>query len=392
MDKTHLRKVLNWDACKECGQCLANCRYIHLPASDAVREIKNLNQGNTSFILENCISCYACNTFCPNNAHPYERILFAMKERYDTDGLPKRASYLLPGRRPNFREDLTYDPAEKALHTRWNTDTPPAKTVLYPGCNLLSMPLLATGKVFEKLPVWGRWDLCCGEMYFRTGLLDKAEETAHKLTRFYSTKDIKEMVFVCPACYNMFTIVLPQQFGARFNFKTTFFTDWFLQEIENGTFDIKETLTGSVVIHDSCHGRILGNSFMEKQRQLLKRLGLEVNETQLNRDKGLCCGMAAGAKKFSVMDLIKNAMRQLIALDRSKGKETAIYCTGCLLMFSTVRPLRPFGKKMRHFLEYIRKALGEDVTRKNTPRALSIFKGITLHSVPFYFSSKKIKL
>ena len=131
---------------------------------------------------------------------------------------------------------------------------------------------------------------------------------------------------------------------------------------------------------------------MEKQRHLLEKLGLEVNETQLNKDKGLCCGMAAGAKNFSVIDLIKNSLKQLITLDRSKGKQTAIYCTGCLLMLSTIRPIKPFGKKMFHFLEYIRKALGEDVTRKNISRALSIFKGITLHSVPFYFSSKKFKI
>ncbi|MBW2179686.1 MAG: (Fe-S)-binding protein [Deltaproteobacteria bacterium] len=295
MEKEKLRETLNWDNCQECGQCLVNCRYIDYTVEDAILEIKNINQGNTSGILKKCISCYACNIFCPNDAHPYERILFGMKERYDNDGLPKRASYLLPGKRPNFREDLKYDQIEKTLHQKWDTDTPPAKTVLYPGCNLLSMPLLATGMIFEKLPVWGRWDLCCGEMYFRTGLLDKAQDTSEKLTRFYSNKDIEEMVFTCPACYNMFTTVLPEQFGATFDFKTTFFTDWFFQEIERGTFEIKQTLTGSAVIHDSCHGRILGNTFMEKQRQLLKKLGLEVKETPLNKDNGLCCGMAAGA-------------------------------------------------------------------------------------------------
>jgi len=315
-----------------------------------------------------------------------------MKERYDSHGLPKRASYLLPGRRPNFREDLDYDLSEQTLHQKWNTDTPPAKTVLYPGCNLLSMPLLATGSIFDKLPVWGRWDLCCGEMYFRTGLLDKARQNAEALTRFYSRIDIDEMVFVCPACYNMFTTVLPQQFGAAFHFKTTFFTDWFLKEIENNTFKIKIKLDGSVVVHDSCHGRILGRDFMDKQRHLLEVLGLDIYETPLNKDKGLCCGMAAGAQKFSVIDLIKNSLRQLMILDRSKGKQTAIYCTGCLLMLSAVRPMKPLGKKMCHFLEYIRKALGEDVTRKNIPRAISIFKGIAVHSVPFHFSSKTFKL
>ena len=162
--------------------------------------------------------------------------------------------------------------------------------------------------------------------------------------------------------------------------------------MKSDTFKIKETLSGRVVIHDSCHGRILGKDFMDKQRYLLQRLGLEVCETEPHRDKGLCCGMAAGAKKFSVVDLVLNSLKQLIALDRSKGNQTAIYCTGCLLMLSAVRPMKPFGKKMRHFLEYIRNALGEKVPRKNVSRALSIFKGITIHSLPFHFSSKTFRL
>ena len=391
MKPADVREILNWDACVACGECLVNCRYIEFTREEAIREIRKINRGETADILKKCISCYACDAFCPHDAHPYERIIFGWDQRHKRQGMPQRASYLMPGRRPNFREDIRFYPSEKKILEKWNQPDPPAETVLYPGCNLLSMPFLATGKIFELLPVWGNFDLCCGEMYFRTGNLDKTRRIAEKLTNFYRDKPIREMVFVCPAGYNMFTNVLPRQFGAEFSFKTTFLTDWLTAALDDGRLTVTRPLNGSVVMHDSCHARVLGEDFMEAQRTILKRLGLTVHETRLNRTHGLCCGMAAGATSFSVVDLVKNALRQLLTLDRADGDAIAVYCTGCLLMLSCVRPLVPLGKPLAHPLEYIRRALGESVPRRNIPRAMAITAGILLHSLPWYFSRRTFR-
>lgn len=391
MDREALSKIFHWDRCEECGECLLRCRYMELTREEAIAEIKRINRGETSTILQYCISCSACNAFCKNQAHPYERIIYGWYERYQREGLPVRASYLLPGRRPNFREDLQYSSAERALHEKWRSPDPPARVVLYPGCNLLSMPLLLTGQIFEKLPVWGHWDLCCGEMYYRCGIFDATAETARNLTEFYRRKEIDEMVFLCPAGYNMFSNILPK-FGARFSFRITSFADWLTGELERGTFRITERLSGSAVVHDSCHARVLGRAFMDSQRKLLERVGLGLFETPMNREEGLCCGMASGARRFSALDLIRYSLRQLIELDRADGDIALAYCTGCLLMLSSVRPLKPFGKKLVHLLEPIRMALGETVPRTNMKRARSILGGIACHSLPFSFSRKTFRL
>ena len=254
------------------------------------------------------------------------------------------------------------------------------------------MPLLATGDIFEKLPVWGQWDLCCGEMYFRMGLLDPVRETAGRLTEFYRDKDIEEMVFICPAGYNMFTNVLPSQFGAEFNFKTTYFSDWFLKELESGSFEITTRLSRDVVMHDSCHARVLGEGFMETQRALLSLLGLTVHETELNRSHGLCCGVAAACSRYSVVDLVIKSIRALRALDTADGDEAAIYCTGCYLTLGCMRLVYPFGKPLFHFLAYVRQAIGENVPPKNTSRAFSLIKGIGTHSLPAYLNPRRFYL
>lgn len=360
----------------------------------AIDEIRMINRGETakSRAVRDCMSCYACNAFCPHDAHPYERIHYDWDVRYRAHGLPRRASYLMPGRRPNFRQDLRFSRRERELHARWGADTPPARTCLYPGCNLLAMPLLAEGAIFEALPVWGRWDLCCGEMFFRMGLREPTARIAERLTAFYRDKPIDELVFVCPAGYNMFTHVLPEQFGAHFTFKTTFFTDWFMEQQRQGRFPTRTPLQGSTVVHDSCHARVLGETFMEKQRELLRTLGLSVSETEPNRGHGLCCGVAAGCNRYSLFDLMREGRRALRALDQAPGETITAYCTGCLLTLGIFRLINPFGKQPVHLVAYVREAMGETVARGNTMKALQMVAGIGRHALPYYLSRARFTL
>ncbi len=391
MPVANLAKVLNWDACVECGECLSRCRYMEFTPDEAKEEIRKVNRGEASRVLAGCMSCYACNAFCARGAHPYERIHYAWNDRYEREGLPARASYLMPSRRPNFREDLSFSPAERELHGRWGADDPPARTVLYPGCNLLALPLLVPEAVMEVLPVWGRWDLCCGEMFFRMGILSKVDEIARHLTAFYAKKKIDEMVFVCPAGYNMFRNILPRQFGARFSFRITFFSEWFHRAVRKGKLTVTRRLEGDAVIQDSCHARVLGPEFMDSQRRLLEGLGLTLRETPENREDGLCCGMAAGCNAYGAFDLLRQGMRNLRALDRAGGREIVQYCTGCLLTSSVIRAVNPFGKRLTHTLEWVGLALGERRPRRHYRRALSVLKGIVIHALPRYLSRKRFR-
>jgi Fe-S oxidoreductase len=394
VDRKKFSVLLNWDSCVECGKCLTDCRYIEISGEEAIAEIKKINSGRIadSRALDECVSCYACNAFCPNDAHPYERIHYYWNDRYEESGLPLRTSYLMPTREPNFRQSLSYNAQERELQKSWATEQPSAPVSLYAGCNLLSNPLLATGKIFDALPVWGDWDVCCGEMFFRMGLIDPVIERTEKLMRFYNGKGVEELVFVCPACYNMFTNVLPQQFGAKFDFKTTFFTDWFTRKLDAGEFKIEQELTGTVTMHDSCHGRVLGTEFMDAQREFLQRLGLTVCETPEHHEHSLCCGVAAGTNKYDPLDMVKAGYRQLKELDKAEGDQVAMYCTGCLLTLSCMRYLRPLGKPLSHLVEFARLALGEKPPRRNLLKAAQMLGGITIHGIPYYLSRKRYYL
>jgi Fe-S oxidoreductase len=371
---------LNWDACRECGDCLTECRYLSFTRPEAVREMRNLKAGRPSFVADHCASCYACDATCSAGAHPYERFLARWYERYQVEGLPPGVDYLLGNRRPNFRQDISYQRPDRQLHAQWDAPTPPARTVLYPGCNLLSVPRLLPEPITQRLPVWGRWDLCCGEIPFRLGLMDQVRRAADRLTRFYAHAAVDEVVFYCPACYNMFKNVLPEQFGARFPFRATYFAEWFLGELDRGMFRLRHRLHGTVALHDSCHGRVLGPRFLAHQRELLARLGLDV--VTESPSAGRCCGISAGVTRHRGLDVFRSTMGTLDALDQAHVDQIGVYCTGCALTLSGARFFKPVGNRIEHFLPLIAQALGAPRPPSLFPTSFRIFKGIVRHAVP----------
>ncbi len=391
LDRSRAPTLWGLDLCKACGLCLQKCPAIEVGIEEAVAEVERLRAGTqTSRVLDACLSCYACNTVCPHGAHPYERILLAWHERYLREGLPRRARYFLPGQRPSFRQDLPFDPDERRLHAAWSANTPPAPTVLFPGCNLLAVPRLAESAIFEHLPVWGSWAQCCGEPFFRMGLLDQVAERAAALSAHYAAHRLETMVFLCPACYNMFTHLLPERFGAKFPFQTQHFADWFLAKVAEGVFHPGSLAGRRVVVQDSCHSRVLGAPFLEQQRALLALLDVEVVEPDLGWS---CCGIAAGCRTYSVLDIVRESFRTLKSLEQFETGEIVTSCTGCWLMLSLVTALlRPFGARVTHILELVREALGEPLALARGTKPFSMLAGTVRHGLVHYLSRERFHL
>lgn len=74
-----------WDAskCDLCGDCLVRCRYVDYDKEKAVAEIELLMEGKDADILSKCITCIACNDYCPTGADP-SNLIFKMQERIGT--------------------------------------------------------------------------------------------------------------------------------------------------------------------------------------------------------------------------------------------------------------------------------------------------------------------
>ena len=381
------------DDCAACGACLTKCRYLAFPEAKARRARERLRAGEpVPEVLSRCVSCYACDAVCPRGLHPYEAILEFWNARYERVGLPERARFLMPGAAPNLRaylvERLPAD--ERAQAAAWNrTPARMTGTVLYPGCNLITLPHLAQSRALDGIAIHGGLDLCCGEMYYRMGLFGEVDRIARTLTAFYAAHAIEEMLFVCPACYNMFAHVLPEQFGARFSFRTRFLTDLLLERLAGA---VPRPLGLRVAVHDSCHARVLGASFLARQRDLLRVLGVTPVETGDDLARGHCCGIAAGCARQSPVDIARVAGSALRAAGRAGVDEIAVYCGGCLLVLSMVRQVVPRAPRVRHVLEYVGRAIDSPVPSRAAARARTAAWGVATHALPRLLSRGRFRI
>ena len=353
--------------------------------------MRRLDAGQaTPHLDRHCISCFACNAFCPHDADPYGRILQRFQVRYWRHGLPQRAHYLMPTADKSFRTDVLRSlPAdERALVRQW-AEREPAGDVLYPGCNLITSAFLTFSGIFDELTIAGSLDLCCGEMYFRMGLLEKARRIAERLSEYYADKPIKRMFFVCPAGYHMFTRVLPERFGAEFNFEKIFIADYLLDQFDHGRLNIRRPLDQTVVVHDSCHARVLGPGFMDQVRRLFRRLGVSLVEAEHNREGGYCCGIAAGAPRQSPVDLAQVALSAHRDYKDTSAGQVATYCTGCYLILGMLQPPRPFGLPVTHLLALVAEAVGRPVPARLAGRTRRMAGNIGLNTLPLLLSPRR---
>ncbi|MCU0600934.1 MAG: (Fe-S)-binding protein [Desulfobacterales bacterium] len=69
------------DACDFCGDCLTRCLWIKTDKDQAVDWIKEMMAGRHTPVVDQCITCYACNEICPQQANPFD-LIAELQEKY----------------------------------------------------------------------------------------------------------------------------------------------------------------------------------------------------------------------------------------------------------------------------------------------------------------------
>ena len=243
--------------------------------------------------------------------------------------------------------------------------------------------------VFEGLKVSGSLEVCCGEMYYRLGMYEEVRRIGEKLRNYYSRFDVERIVFICPACLNMFENVYPEGFGIYFNFEKVSLWRWLLEH--KNEFDFKP-LGVSVAMHDSCHGRMLGESFQREVREVLRLCGVQVEEGVEALNLGYCCGIGAATVRLSLLDIVKTGVKALRAARKARASELATYCGGCLLTLSAIKLLTPIRLPVHHALEYVIASMGGNVPSKHSRQAAKMVYGLLLNVTPKYLSRKRFKV
>jgi hypothetical protein len=316
-----------------------------------------------------------CDTLCPSRSRPYSLILARWYQRYRKEGLPVIAKFLLPYQKDNFQRRVIAklpDDEKKAIQNWMHLS--PKNEIFYPGCNFFLMPYLSFGKLFSRFTFMGSPDLCCGEQYYRTGLLDVFEDIGKYLQQKFNELGVKKMITPCIACGNLFSNIHPK-FGVKFDFEVETIHDWLSRMINNGKLEFKRTDTERIItIHDNCQAKPHGNRYFDLTREILELLGYKIREMKHNRNNSLCCGMAAFAARHSIDDILAASARRLKEAEEAQAEMLVTYCAGCLWTLAVTNALNP-GSKVSpyHLIELVQIATGEKPAHRHSERAKQIF-------------------
>lgn len=57
-----------------CGECLERCPYLAYSREKAREEFRKLVEGRPTPVTSECVTCVACDTFCPEGTNPFDLI------------------------------------------------------------------------------------------------------------------------------------------------------------------------------------------------------------------------------------------------------------------------------------------------------------------------------
>ncbi len=396
-----LAEIFNADECDLCGDCLASCPLLAYSREEARDAIRGLIAGDpASPVLKRCSTCMSCNTHCHRSCNPYGLILYRWFERYRDRRIPIRSTLVMPLEPRNawwtmkrwFPED------EQAKLAEWEDFSRPAvsaaEEVMFAGCNLLSYPYLVGEGIFDDLPVVGAEGLCCGEVYFRMGLLDAWERNARTLPARLAPLRGKRLVAWCQACYNIMKNVMPSYLGIslekELDLEFVYVGDWLSARLDSGALELPHPVNLSLAVHEPCHAKTLGDDFMRTPRALFEACGGTVLEMEHHHKDGLCCGFGCGASRYSPFDLVLGGLKRLREA-RGLGKGIMVYCNSCLLFLSMARLMYPGAPRLYHLAELLQQAAGFPIDRRHERRVLHFVAELT-RGTPRMLSPKRVEI
>jgi len=386
------KKFFEIERCKLCGECLSRCPEMALPLEQAKEEKQKINQGKISAWLSRaCTGCFDCDFYCPNQANPCESIVFSSWEKYQRHGILERARYFLPIEPNNFRAYVVerLPEEEKALLKEWDSKSQ-LEEFIYPGCNVCTMPYLTETRLLPELEIRGGLDWCCGEMLFRMGLYEHFEKQGRRMRERFSEMRAKRIMMLCTAGTVIFSRILPEKFGIKFDSEFKPLVRYLWEGLESGEIKVVNKLGLRATVQDSCYSKFLETDYLELPRKILEKIGMKVIEMPRSRERMVCCGIGKGFSIESAYHpyyLTRGTIARLWEAKKTGAQILCTYCAGCLQMLSVGAIFYPGSLPLWHLLELVQLAIGEKPKRRIRERAKLFFAGVVKNQFPKLLSS-----
>ena len=317
----------------ECKLCVKECEFLKLycetPKELGVKFMDGDFEDNPQ-IPYSCNLCGLCQKLCPQDLYPGDMCI-EIREDMVTNGTGPLPEHEL------VRMDQEWSTSDKFALSVSDPDSKAGKWAFFPGCSLSAYSPGIVVKTYDylraQLPGTGIILNCCGAPTYCIGDRQRFEEITNGLLSEIKKLGASGLIVACPECYhtikhNVSGIELKSLYEVMAELKLPAG----IEEHDAYTFSL----------HDSCTVRD-EEGFMNSVRDLVKRIGYEIEEMQYSREMTRCCG-AGGMVPYVDLELYMNQADKRAS---EALHDMLTYCASCRETFAAV------GKPSIHVLDLL---------------------------------------
>lgn len=304
------------DLCRQCPtvDCLMRCQHIRLDLETAKAERLNILEGRDSRVLRDCLTCYACEEYCPYGNHPFYQIV----DRQEELGI-------WPAPVPLVKQQIIMmAPKGRAV---------PEK-LTGPIIDMCYFPMLTKsirGELYEGVSTIVGSDIFCNIMWLHFAknsvIRERLPRAIDTLWNFY-LKESGQDTLICyhDECYGTFNQLAPA-FGIEVPFKTVHLFEYLVGRLE-ALKDKIRPIGMKAAYQRPCSNR-LSPQTQPLVDEIFRRVGVERAEREYDRENALCCGgvLQAMQRDAQVEDIQKRNLDDM----QAAGANLCVFnCPFCL--------------------------------------------------------------
>jgi len=274
------------ERCDFCGECLAKCHYLPFDKESGGKAFAELVKNGKADWLFDCVTCIACNEFCPRDARPFDLILKKMEEA---------GNFTDPALRAQMADRFKAEGEPKPV--------PRADRAMSVCVMEGSMPWAIQGKLFEGLPLLKGRHYFCNVLFAHMGDESIMRDRLNVMVDNLAKSGAKEIVFVHDDCYAVLKGMAPE-YGIALPFRPVSMFEYLRDYLREHKSDIGK-LNIKAAYQRPCASRYTPEKdvFLD---EIFELIGVERVRRQYDGVNAICCGVELAGPNLKLFPRGKN--------------------------------------------------------------------------------------
>jgi Fe-S oxidoreductase len=304
----------------------------------AHEEMMKVVKGENSRVLKECVTCYACEEYCPRGNHPF----YLICERREEKGM-----YTAP--RPITKQwiNMTQMQGKQMVGK--------IKEQALSSCFIPALGGLVSGEIFKDVAwsiVFGA-EFMCPAVHTHFAKMSVVKERLPLVMENFKKLGVKEVICLHDECYGTYTSIA-SAYGMEVPFKPIYYMDFLLDRLKELKGKIKP-LNIKAAYQRPCSNRLIPDKHY-LAKEILDFIGVELPDREYQDGNCLCC--ANILRSISGYRLANDVQQRNIDDMRKAGVDYCVFnCPACQSTLS--EKVVKMGLKPIHIIDLCKMAIGE---------------------------------